>query len=92
MIECKQKVMFAMEMYWKSQLDFLIPSRSCAVMQHSTRDLRHKHWATWTTIQTLQSVIQRHCVILWRYWCLGPTCHLLPKNAEDKDYDHRDNA
>jgi hypothetical protein len=52
-IEREEKVMSAMEMNRKSQLDLLIPSRICTVMQHSARNLAHKKWTTWPTMQAL---------------------------------------
>jgi hypothetical protein len=53
MIECKEKMMFAMEMNGKYQLDFLIPSWICTVMQDSAGNLMHKNRTTWPTIQAL---------------------------------------
>jgi hypothetical protein len=52
-IELEEKMVFVVEMNRKSQLHLLIPSRSCAVMQHSAGDLMHEDRATWPSIHTL---------------------------------------
>jgi len=80
-IECEEKVMSVMEMNWKSQLDFLIPSWSCTVMQHSTRNLAHKDWTTWTTIQALQS-IQYKCQVNYFARCCA---RIQQVNMQEKD-------